>query len=616
MNLLHLKLTGWLGPSGKLAKRQTFPVNIFRHQWRTLANRGFTYLIIFSLGFNLVGCSTPDVSKVTPPSPTIPEPTLSITEVSPPVAVQKLHSELDQYQPQVTIVSPQPDEVLQDNTVNIQLDVQNLPIFQENTLGLGPHLQVILDNQPAQAIYDLEQPLTFEDLEPGTHTLRVFAAYPWDESYKNEAAYDQTVFHLFTRTPSNNPNLSQPLLTLNQPTKTYGAEPILLDFYLSRPTIVAANSEEGVEDRPDWQIQMTLNGERFLIDQWQPIYIKGVKSGKNWIQLQYLDSQGQPLNNVYNNSAKVFTYNPDVSNSLSQLFKGELSASQLQAIVDPDYISEISTPVPEAEELEEPIEPSVLEENYLEESEPISEESTISPVEDIIDETEDSVEEIIEEEAIEEDSAVVEPIVEEELPETSQIEADESDTAETVTEEAVEEATEEDSAVVEPIVEEELPEVNQIEADNSDAAEITAEEPMDEPLIKIDETSETPIVIEEPLQEETVIEEEFTDIPEEIVEVNETLDVVAEDSPEELQLEQPESEGWFNSIKKRIQLPFFKQESVEVTQPQGIESMTIPEDLSNSEQTTTKKAKLRAWFDSVLKRIQLPFSQAIIRELI
>ena len=35
-------------------------------------------------------------------------------------------------------------------------------------------------------IYDISTPITFSNLDPGTHTLRVFATYPWDESYKND----------------------------------------------------------------------------------------------------------------------------------------------------------------------------------------------------------------------------------------------------------------------------------------------------------------------------------------------------------------------------------------------------------------------------------------------
>jgi len=38
---------------------------------------------------------------------------------------------------------PQADEVLQDNPVRVQLQVQDLPIFKNQELDIGPHLHVI-----------------------------------------------------------------------------------------------------------------------------------------------------------------------------------------------------------------------------------------------------------------------------------------------------------------------------------------------------------------------------------------------------------------------------------------------------------------------------------------
>lgn len=660
------------------------------NQWRTSANKSFTYLIVLFLGLNVVGCSTPDLPEASHPSPKTPTQTQSIVEVSPPVTLQKLHRTLDQYQPQIKIVSPQPDEVIQDNTLNLKLDVQNFPIFQEETLGLGPHLQIILDDQAAQSIYNLDSPLTFEDLKPGTHTIRVFAAYPWGETYKNQDAYDQTVFHLFTRTPSNNPDLNQPLLTLNQPIGTYGTEPILLDFHLANLPVKPINSQEFVEDIIDWQVEMTLNGERFLIDQWQPIYIKGVKAGKNWIQLQYLDGQAQPLNNTYNNTASAFIYDPEVSNSVTQLFKGELSADQLQAIVDPEFVYEVPTPVIETEEIEvleeteqpdeNPVEPAVLEEN-----EPSLEEFMLSPAEETVEEAEEvteteaeetlpedtaaaieeSINETIEEletlkeliieiedetidnvepaidETVEELEAVeevipqeengdrLEAILEENLTEViEQTEMLEESIAEEDNLEDIEATIEETETLQEPMTvaenldsftefieetveEEQLTEIIETEEDNTDATDTMLEETVNETVTQIDETSQFPIVIDEPLSQEVIVEEkDVTDIPEEVVKIDQTSDVVSEENISLPQVEQPQSDRWFNKILQQLKLPFFNSDSVETTQPPEVTSVKVSENTENPEMTNTEKSKIKTWFNSVLKRIKLPFSQS------
>jgi hypothetical protein len=147
-----------------------------------------------------------------------------ISEVSPPEVIQKLRAVLEQYEPQVTIVSPRADEVLQDDTISVRLDVKDLPLFKDEKLGLGTHLHLFLDSQPYQAVYDVSQPIVLKDLSPGTHTIRTFASRPWHESFKNEGSYAQTTFHVFTKTPDNNPNSELPLLTHSRPQGVYGAD--------------------------------------------------------------------------------------------------------------------------------------------------------------------------------------------------------------------------------------------------------------------------------------------------------------------------------------------------------------------------------------------------------
>ena len=94
-------------------------------------------------------------------------------------------------------------------------------------------MNLIVDNEPFQAIYNIDRPITIKNLAPGSHTIRAFAVTPWGESFKNEGAYAQTTFNVLTETNDNRPDFSRPLLTYNSPTGTYGAEPLLLDFYLT-----------------------------------------------------------------------------------------------------------------------------------------------------------------------------------------------------------------------------------------------------------------------------------------------------------------------------------------------------------------------------------------------
>ncbi|MFB2968510.1 hypothetical protein ACE1CD_06025 [Aerosakkonema sp. BLCC-F183] len=321
--------------------------------WQQRAGKALvtSFLIAGILVLSLTGCgdriSTSGTSDNlnTAPNQNAPK----IAEVSPPQVIQELRQALETYQPQVSIVSPQPNEVLNDNTLTVRFQVQDLPIFKNPELGLGPHLQVFLDNQPYQTIYDPNEPLIYRDLAPGTHTLRVFASRPWQESFKNEGAYAQTTFHIFTKTDDNNPDPNLPLLTYSSPQANYGGEPIILDFYLTNAPPHGVAQEDPQDNISDWRIRCTINGESFIIDQWQPIYLTGFQPGKNWVQLELLDEQGNPVKNAFNNTARLITYEPNGNDTLSRLVRGELSADDARGIVDRNYIPKQPEPEPTPE---------------------------------------------------------------------------------------------------------------------------------------------------------------------------------------------------------------------------------------------------------------------------
>jgi hypothetical protein len=270
-----------------------------------------------------------------------------LSEVNTPAAIAKLSPSLEKYQPQVQILSPKADEVLSDDRVTVKLRVNDLPLFKHPELGLGNHLHVILDRQTYQGVYDLTQPLVFKNLTAGTHSLRVFASRPWHESFKNEGAYAQTTFHVFTKTNENNPNPQQPLLTYSRPSGTYGSEPIMLDYYLSNaPSHLVAQGEDS--SLPDWRIRATVNGQQFILDRWAPIYLQGFKLGKNWVKLELVDDRGNPMPNVYNDTVSIVTYDPQTKDTLAKLVRGELNSNLTMSLVDPNYQAPIIETTPSA----------------------------------------------------------------------------------------------------------------------------------------------------------------------------------------------------------------------------------------------------------------------------
>jgi hypothetical protein len=338
-------------------------------RWK-IAQRVLAVVLVVILGLGVASCGASPEGGVRSSKGLPRIGMVKLSEVAPPPVIRQLRQEMEVYQPQITILSPKPNEVLQDTTVSVRLQVQDLPIFENEEFGLSPHLHVIVDNQPYIAVYDTRQPLELENLEPGTHTIRAFASRPWHESFKNDGAYAQTSFHIFTKTPESNPDLKQPLLTYSRPKGSYGAEPVMLDFYLANAPLHLVAQEDADDEIMDWQVRCTIDGETFTIDRWDPIYLKGLKPGKNWVQLELLDEKGKVIPNAFNNTVRLIDYQPGGTDTLSKLVRNELAIAEVRGIIDPKYVY-----VPEPEPAIEPVvEPVVEPAEEPAEAEPAQEE--------------------------------------------------------------------------------------------------------------------------------------------------------------------------------------------------------------------------------------------------
>ena len=297
------------------------------------------FCLLFFLFSCLVGCTqlNPDRSTIGDRSNQIITSNNSDTklaEITPPQTIKELNSSL-KYLPEVEIVAPQAEQTFNRTDIEVRLNVENLPIFKDDTLQLGNHLNLVVDNEPLQPIYSIQEPIIIKNLSPGTHTIRVFAVRPWGESFKNEKAYAQTTFNVLTETNDNRPKPGVPLLTYNSPTGTYGAEPLLLDFYLTNaPLHAIAQNNPNLKD---WRIKATVNGTSFILEDWQPIYLTGLEPKENWIQLELVDETGNSIENAFNNTVRVFTYDLQQNDALAKLMSDRLTLAQARSIVDPDY---------------------------------------------------------------------------------------------------------------------------------------------------------------------------------------------------------------------------------------------------------------------------------------
>ena len=299
---------------------------------------------------------TTATTNVAPPTTTSSPMTQTLVVVDRPQTIKDqmaARGEQDEARPVLRIVAPREGETINGSTVNVKLDLggdlKGYKPMKDPATGMGNHIHVILDNQPYEAYYDLNQPFELRNVAPGEHTLRVFASRPWHESYKTEGNFQMVRFTVEgggdqakrTTTASGQPmadpnknnqrnaNLNapaqsptpaaregkdmaasnagnvdpkRPLLTYSRPKGEYkGADAIMIDFWLANAKLAG----DGGEYRVRYSID---NGEPQYIDRWAPIWLSGWTSGKHSIKLELVDKNGQVVDNGgYNSTTREIT---------------------------------------------------------------------------------------------------------------------------------------------------------------------------------------------------------------------------------------------------------------------------------------------------------------------
>lgn len=260
--------------------------------------------------------------------------------------------EQDQAAPTLKILVPAANANIASSTVKVRLaisgDLKGYKPHKDPQTQMGNHIHVILDNQPYEAYYNLEQEFELRNVADGEHTLRVFPSRPWHESYKNNGGFQMVKFavknggadttkpattnsgqpmsNANAASPSNaNTNAnsasvsegkdmqtstagpvdaSKPLLTYSRPKGEYkGAEAdaIMIDFWLANARLVGGGGEHRVRYAID-------GGEARFIDKWEPIWLSGWAAGKHSIRIELIDRDGKIVDNGgYNSTTREIT---------------------------------------------------------------------------------------------------------------------------------------------------------------------------------------------------------------------------------------------------------------------------------------------------------------------
>src|SRR5260370_20048262 len=90
---------------------------------------------------------------------------------------------------------PKDDTLIEGDSVAPTVTITGYPIYMDAERNKGQHIHVILDNEPYEADYDPAKPFSpadgkFNNLSPGSHTMRAFPSREWHESIKEPDGSD------------------------------------------------------------------------------------------------------------------------------------------------------------------------------------------------------------------------------------------------------------------------------------------------------------------------------------------------------------------------------------------------------------------------------------------
>jgi hypothetical protein len=309
----------------------------------------FAIMIVATALLTLAGCATsPDNANTTATTVVAPPPTQKLTVVPRPQSIMDLmkqRGEQDEAQPTLRIVSPAKDAVINGTNVNVKLelsgDLRSYKPHKDPATETGNHIHVILDNEPYEAYYELNQPFELSNVPEGKHTLRVFASRPWHESYKNEGAFQMVNFTVKgggdaskptttnsgqtmannNSVPSPSPGSTRegkdmraskggevdralPLLTYSRPKGEYEAaeaDPIMIDFWLTNAKLKGDGGEYRVRYIVD-------DDDPRFIDKWEAVWLSGWLAGAHTVRLELLDKNDMPVaNGTFNTTTREMT---------------------------------------------------------------------------------------------------------------------------------------------------------------------------------------------------------------------------------------------------------------------------------------------------------------------
>ena len=250
-----------------------------------------------------------------------------LQEVAPPGAVQDLRRKLSVHHPQLKLLGPADGSVINSDGVDLELAVQDWPVSRDLQLGLGPHVAVQVDDRPPirlDQMNDGQVQLHLDGLAPGSHRFSAWAAYPWGEAVKTPGAAIQGRWHLWQQLAGTQPEPDAPWLVPIPASGSESRQPLLLDWLIWNAPLQNLRDGDG-----RWRLRISLDGDSFLVDHQDALWLKGSGSSGSTVQMELLNARGEPLQPVFNN--RLMRIEPDRDEHPAWL-KAHLSDAELQRL--------------------------------------------------------------------------------------------------------------------------------------------------------------------------------------------------------------------------------------------------------------------------------------------
>lgn len=221
----------------------------------------------------------------------------------PPVVVVGESAPIEGSTPRLRVVAPRNGATIRTGNVSVRLSLTDWPLAAPT----GPHVHLILDNEPYIAIRDVSAPIDLNavvqanlghELSEGTHVLRFFPSRGHHESVKDAGAFAVVTFHYRRATEGFTFDASAPLLTYSRPKGcNVLGERVLVDFFVSNATLAPGGT----------RVRWTLDGRTGEMTQWLPHWIENLPAGEHSLRLELIGADGSPIAGPFNDTTRTFT---------------------------------------------------------------------------------------------------------------------------------------------------------------------------------------------------------------------------------------------------------------------------------------------------------------------